>query len=202
MPSANWETGLDGTRRAPDHRGLVSVRCPETIAPRTAFGAANPTGEVAPRARIIGLGTPFGDDRAAWEVVAHLDALPPGAYACATSDPLTVVEGPSATELLIVIDACRGAGPPGSVHRFVWPDPRFTTDCGVSSHGVGLTAALELGRVLGRLPPHVIVFAIEGESAAPGGGLSRAVEAALPEVVVRVRAELADESGERIRSAR
>jgi hydrogenase maturation protease len=200
MPPTNRETSLDGTRERDES---VSVLDPVAIAPHAAFGAAGPTGEAAPRVRIIGLGTPFGDDRAAWEVVVHLHAaLPSGAHASATSDPLTVAETPSATELLIVIDACRGAGPPGSVHRFVWPDPRFTAHGEVSSHGVGLTAALELAAVLGRLPPRVIVFAIEGESAAPGAGLSWAVEAALPEVIARVRAELADGSGELPRSAR
>jgi hydrogenase maturation protease len=144
------------------------------------------------RARIIGLGTPFGDDLAGWHVVERLrQVLPDGTYADTTSDPFVVAYEPMAEELLIVIDACHGAGVPGSVHRFEWPDSRLAIDGAVSSHGTQLPAALELARVLGRLPQQVIVFAIEGESTDPGVGISPAVEAAVPEVVAQVMAELA-----------
>jgi hydrogenase maturation protease len=144
------------------------------------------------RSRVVGLGTPFGDDRAGWEVVERLrERLPPGTPTEVTSDPLAVLECVSDCELLIVIDACRGADPrPGTLHRFEWPDPRLTAESGVSSHGVGLTAALELAAALGRLPPRVVVFAIEGEAGQPGAGLSRAVELALPGAVAGVLAEV------------
>jgi hydrogenase maturation protease len=67
----------------------------------------------------------------------------------------------------------------------------LAADGGVSSHGVGLAAALELAGALGRLPPRVIVFAIEGEQAGPGAGSSRTLASAVSEVVERVRSELA-----------
>src|SRR5688572_25080383 len=144
------------------------------------------------RTRLVGLGSPFGDDRAGWEVVARLSDAPlTGTRAETTSDPLRVLDGPAGCELLVVIDACRGAGTPGSFHRFEWPDARLTAAGGVSSHGVGLTAALELAGALGRLPARVVVLAIEGEAAEPGAELSPAVEAALPAVVARVLAEVA-----------
>ena len=142
------------------------------------------------RVRVVGLGTPFGDDRAGWEVV---ERLPPELAAEVTSDPLAVLECPPGCELLVVIDACRGADPrPSTLHRFEWPDARLLTEGGVSSHGVGLTAALELATALGRLPRRVVVFAIEGEAEAHGAGLSPAVEAALPVAVARVLAEIAE----------
>lgn len=144
------------------------------------------------RVRIVGLGSPFGDDRAGWEVVSRLrQVLPGGACADATSDPFVVAYEPAGEELLIVVDACYGAGSPGSVHRLEWPDSRLGIEGSVSSHGGQLASALELARVLGRLPRQVIVFAIEGESAGPAAGLSPAVEAAVPDVVARVLAELA-----------
>jgi hydrogenase maturation protease len=163
----------------------MDAPCTDSRFPNTANVAGR-------RVRIVGLGTPFGDDRAGWEVVTLLrNALPSGTRADITSDPFLVSDGLPGDELLIVIDACRGSGPPGSVHRFEWPDSRLTANGGISSHGVGLTAALELAGVLGRLPQHVIVFAIEGTSADPGTGLSQPVEAALPEVAARVLAEFA-----------
>lgn len=147
------------------------------------------------RVRVVGLGTPFGDDRAGWDVVERLrERLPHGTSAEVTSDPLAVLECPSGCELLVVIDACRGADPrPGTLHRFEWPDARLMAEGGVSSHGVGLTAALELAAALGRLPPRVVVFAIEGDAGevgAPGAGLTPAVESALPDAVARVLAEV------------
>ena len=174
---------------------------PAATVHRTDSGPRDPTDTAGRSARVVGLGTPFGDDRCGWEVVSRLrNALPVGTRADATPDPLAVLDTEPEDELLIVVDACHGAGPEGSVHRFEWPDPRLTADGGVSSHGVRLAAALELAGVLGRLPPRVVVFAVEGHAAEPGAGLGRAVEAALPEVVARVLAELAGRSDEPLRS--
>jgi hydrogenase maturation protease len=143
------------------------------------------------RAWVVGLGTTFGDDRAGWEVVAGLgERLPAGVRCGHSSDPLAVLDAPPGCELMVVIDACQGAGPLGSVHRFVWPDPRLVTVGGVSSHGVGLAAALELAATLGRLPPKVVILSVEGTRGDSGPGLSSAVEAALPEVVARALAEI------------
>lgn len=147
------------------------------------------------RVWVVGLGTPFGDDQVGWEVVARLrDSLPERVRADGISNPLALAEVPLGCRLLIVIDAGRGAGPPGSLHRFTWPDARLTATRSVSSHGIGLTAALELVTALGRLPPRVVVFAIEGHSTDPGTGLSQVVETAIPEAVARVLAEIATES--------
>jgi hydrogenase maturation protease len=147
---------------------------------------------------VMGLGTPFGDDRAGWEVVAQLrDSLPAGVQAGTTSDPLAVVDIPPNCERLIIIDAGRGAGAPGSVHRYEWPDRRLIDGGSVSTHGVGLVAALELTAVLGKLPARVVIFALEGgegDSTAPGAGLSHAVETAIPIAVARILAEIGTEN--------
>lgn len=157
--------------------------------------ATNSTETAEIRSWVVGLGTAFGDDRGGWDVVARLrNASPVGTRITATSDPLAVVDAPGGCRLLVVVDACRGAGPPGSVHRFVWPDPRLVAAGTASSHGVGLAAALQLAGALGRLPPRVVVLAVEGTAGEPGAGLSRTVEAALPDVVALVLAELATES--------
>lgn len=179
----------------------LSSLVPAEAVSRAAPNLPNPTDGTGRRIRVVGLGSPSGDDRAGWEVVARLrDVLPVGTRADATSHPLTILDAGPGDDVLIVIDACRGAGSQGSVHRFAWPDPRLTAAGGVSSHGVGLATALELAGVLGRLPPRVVVFAIECGSAEPGAGLSRVVEVALPEVVARVLAELVGGSDEPSRS--
>jgi len=147
--------------------------------------------ELPCRAWVLGLGTAFGDDHIGWEVVARLSAeLLPGVRCCTTSDPLSVIDAPVGCELLIVIDACHGAGPPGSVHRFEWPDARLVTVGSTSSHGVGLAAALELAATLGRLPPKVVILSIEGVQGGPESQPSSTVEAAIPELISRVLAEI------------
>ena len=168
----------------------------------TASSDASQTRADESRSWVVGLATAFGEDRVGWEVVAGLrGALTTNALVTVTSDPLAVVDAPLGCRLLVVIDACRGAGPPGSIHRFEWPDPRLVASGTASSHGIGLAAALHLAGTLGRLPPRVVVLAVEGDAGEPGQGLSAAVEAVLPEVVARVRAELASGSAEASRSS-
>jgi hydrogenase maturation protease len=149
------------------------------------------------RVRVVGLGTPSGDDRAGWDVIARIQgALPRDARAEATSDPLRVLHGPPECARLVVIDSCRGAGRAGTVHRFIWPDPRLIITGGVSSHGVGLATALELAAALNQLPPRVVVFAVECGSTEPGAELSPEVALALPGVAARVLAEVTAELDE------
>jgi hydrogenase maturation protease len=147
------------------------------------------------RCVILGLGSPHGDDRAAWEVIARLPPLPRTA-ARAVADPLAVTELPTGCELLIVVDACRGGRPPGTVREFRWPDPALGNERAVSSHGVALAAALDLARVLGRLPPRVLIVAVEAAEDEPLTGLSPAVEAAIPDIVARVCAAITATGGE------
>jgi hypothetical protein len=75
---------------------------------------------------VIGLGSDRGDDRAGWEVVARLqaDGILGVVYKTAC-DPRALTDLPPDCRNLIVVDACRGAGPPASIRRFEWPDPRL-----------------------------------------------------------------------------
>jgi hydrogenase maturation protease len=88
---------------------------------------------------------------------------------------------------VVIVDACRGAGPPGSVHTFT-PDhlerftPVETRRCG-STHGLGVAAAVALGRALGTLPSRLVIVAIEGRHFAVGLELSTEVDHAVHEVV-------------------
>ncbi len=151
----------------------------------------NPTGESDRRACVIGLGSAFGDDRAGWEVVAGLrERLPAGTQCDCAADPLAVLDAPAGCVLLVVIDTCQGAGPPGTLHRFEWPDARLVSVGSMSSHGVGLVEALDLAATLGRLPSKVVIHSVEGVDDESGPRLSSAVEAAIPEIISRVLAEI------------
>ena len=95
----------------------------------------------------------------------------------------------------IVIDAVRSGASPGTVHRYdVGRTPLpATLSSSSSSHLVSVAEAIELARVLGRLPPAVLVLGIEGSRFDVGAPLSDPVVAAIDEVVARARSAGAGE---------
>lgn len=144
---------------------------------------------------VIGIGNRHrGDDAIGPLVVdAIRGALPSGSQAIET----TVTDGDIADLALrwradqdvIVIDACRSGRPPGTIQAVdgltttipTGPDP-------VSSHGIGLAEAIELARVLGRLPQSLAIFAIEAGTLDHCAPVSEPVSAAITEVVEKILA--------------
>jgi hydrogenase maturation protease len=163
-----------------------------------------------PNCVVIGVGNPDrGDDAAGLAVARQLrnrvvavPGLDPG-IAPATR-PRIIEHGGEATTLILqmegaerafLIDACVSGAAPGTVRRFDVSStamPAFAS--GVSTHGFGLAAAVELARALGVLPPQSIVYAIEGASFEAGALLSPPVAAAAAEVACRLRAEITGSS--------
>ena len=88
---------------------------------------------------------------------------------------------------VVIVDACRGAGAPGSVHTFTPDDlDRYSAVQARrygSTHAFGVAAAVGLARALGALPCRVVIHAIEGRHFEAGKVLSREVDHAVHEVV-------------------
>jgi len=133
--------------------------------------------------RILGIGSPSGDDQAGWLVV---DALLAGGLQ--TGDELVIekLDRPGAnlipllddTAWVVLVDALQSGGPPGIIRRFDQQDwPEYSG--GLSSHGFGVLDALTLARELGCLPPRLDLYGIEIGSALPGEAPSGAVQAAI-----------------------
>ncbi|HSM58526.1 MAG TPA: hydrogenase maturation protease [Candidatus Sulfomarinibacteraceae bacterium] len=68
--------------------------------------------------------------------------------------------------------ACRCA--PGTIHRFDLADGPLPAilSSSLSSHAFGVAGAIDLARRLQRLPPHLTVYAIEGQDFSLGQPLS------------------------------
>lgn len=141
---------------------------------------------------IIGLGSPFGDDRAGWEAA---QAVTNGRWSQnETCNPIRVEcldrPGPGLLErfreadCVILIDAMRSGAPAGTV-RQLGPDEVAAASATHSSHGFGLAQTIALARALGSLPPELVLFGIEADSLS-GPGLSPPVEAAIPGLVARI----------------
>jgi hydrogenase maturation protease len=86
-----------------------------------------------------------------------------------------------------IVDACRGAGPPGTVHTFT-PETldRYAAVSARrygSTHAPGVSEAFGLARALGTLPCRVLIHAIEGRHFDVGSERSPEVDHAVHEVV-------------------
>jgi hydrogenase maturation protease len=164
--------------------------------------------------RVIGVGSPFGDDRAGWEVVAALEA----ALGSAAVSPLRVdiraCDRPGAAlvhmlagvEHAVFIDVALSAGSPAGSVRWIG-EREIEARRAVSSHGFGLAEALALARALGEAPPRVSVLAISAARLA-GDALSDPVREAVPvavrEVLARIcgdDADARDDPAAKIRTA-
>ncbi len=88
---------------------------------------------------------------------------------------------------VVIVDAMTSGRPPATIEQIDALDERLPTDSSIlSSHGVGLAAAIELGRVLDRLPTQLAIVAVEASSFAPFDQLTPAVAEAIPQIVDRV----------------
>ena len=158
------------------------------------IGAEGSTG-AAGRRLVLGIGNPErGDDAVGLAVARLLRRMLPEAVEVAehAGDAASLLARLDGVAAALLVDACAGGGPAGTVRRFdVALAPLPHRAFGLSTHGFGLAEAVELARTLGRLPPRCIVYAIEGRSFALGEPLSPPVSQAVADVARRVAAEIA-----------
>ncbi|MFI6494418.1 hydrogenase maturation protease [Streptomyces sp. NPDC050564] len=168
---------------------------------------------------VIGVGNEFRhDDGVGWAVIARLkehsigrsspgsplrsssgDPFPPGTVLeTCDGDPGRLLGLWENADLAIVLDAGHAHPPhPGRVHRLALDGTRPVQVGTTSSHGLGLGEAVELSRVLGRLPGRLVVYAVEGADGTLGTGLSAPVAAQVNALARSVVEEI-----ERYRSGR
>jgi len=117
--------------------------------------------------RVIGIGSPFGDDAAGLVVAQTLAAAPPpGAEVVVADRPgadlLELLDG---VEAVILIDAVQSGAPLGTLHDLdleALPQEGFAL---VSSHALGVAEAVQLARALGRTPARGRLLGIEAAPA-------------------------------------
>jgi len=93
-----------------------------------------------------------------------------------TGDLLELIELWDGARLAIVVDAVSSGRPPGTVIRIDTAGSAIPERVH-STHGLGLQAAIELAREIGRLPDNLIFFAIEGLDFSHGRGFTDEVAA-------------------------
>jgi hydrogenase maturation protease len=143
--------------------------------------------------RVVGVGSPLGDDGLAWEVVRQLrerQDLPLEIEVYLVKGGQRILDVLDGRGTLLLVDAVEASTRPGAIHRFEWPDDRIESLRPGSTHDLRPAEALRLASVLGIAPARVIIFGIEAESIDPQGGLSQPVLAAVAEFVRRLLHEL------------
>jgi hydrogenase maturation protease len=90
-------------------------------------------------------------------------------------------------ETVVVVDAMVSGRAPGSIVRIDAIDRRLPVEKGLlSSHGIGLGEAVELARLIDRLPRCLTVFCVEATSCGQFDRVTPAVEGAVDEVVMHI----------------
>ncbi len=93
---------------------------------------------------------------------------------------------------VILADAVAGGGRPGEIYRFTVHESPLPAELfpATSTHAWGVAQAAALGRVLGDLPPYLVVYGIAGRDFGLGREISPEVARAVPEAAQRIRQEI------------
>ena len=137
------------------------------------------------RALVVALGNELrGDDAVGLEIGRRLDGV---RVIVTESEPTRLIEEWEGADPLVLVDAARSGGRPGTIHRIDLAAERLPAELFKgSTHHFSLADTVELARALGRLPERAYVVAVEGASFDTGAALSPEVEAAIPRAVEEV----------------
>jgi hydrogenase maturation protease len=143
------------------------------------------------RTVVIGVGNPYRCDDGVGPAVADRMrgyGLPGLEVARSLGEATELIELWHGADLAVVVDAVRAEpAQPGRIHRLtVAAAPAGAA----SSHGVGLGEAIELARVLDRLPGRLVLYAVEVAEVGHGRGLTPAVADAARRLADRILTEV------------
>ncbi|HEY6963031.1 MAG TPA: hydrogenase maturation protease [Gaiellaceae bacterium] len=138
---------------------------------------------------VVGVGNAFrGDDAVGLEVVRLLDGV--RTIEC-EGEPISLLDAWDGCERVILVDAMQSGAQPGTIRRIAVSDEPLPPELQrPSTHLLGVAEAVELARALGRLPPEVVVYAIEGERFDAGAALTPAVAAAAVKTAAAIQEEV------------
>jgi hydrogenase maturation protease len=143
---------------------------------------------------VIGVGNAYrGDDGVGLSVVRDLrerNAVDIEILE-ATGDCTSLIESWKDAEVVILVDALQSGARPGAISRFCLNSEPFPTAFSRhSTHALGIAEIIELARTLDRLPPSLIVYAVEGKNFQTGAELSPEVREAVPTVANSILKDL------------
>ena len=136
--------------------------------------------------RIICCGNPErGDDGAGAMVAQRLRDFGVEAE-IRSGEALELIEAWGGADNVVVVDAVETGASLGTVHLWDGRNASFPADDSASTHGLGVSAAIRLARVLGRLPERLQIYGIEGRRFEYGTEVSPELKPAVEHVVDRL----------------
>lgn len=137
---------------------------------------AKQTAQKASTILIIGIGNDYRKDDAAGLLVARelRKQLPQRIQVLECSGAcIELIDLWAGASVVVLVDAVASSAEPGTIYRLEVrnrPIPSYLFH--YSTHDFNLAETIELARTLGKLPPKVVVFGIEGADFGQGEGLS------------------------------
>jgi hydrogenase maturation protease len=107
-----------------------------------------------------------------------------------SGDGLALIESWNDAEYVILIDAAVTGAAAGTITGCIGADAVPLRESSTSTHGFGVAEGIELARALGRLPPMLKIYGIEGKDFTPGAAPSAAVLESVERVVNLVLMEV------------
>ncbi len=140
---------------------------------------------------IIGIGSPFGNDRAGWQVVQLLSGLPLPPYVkllCLDRPGPELIAQMQGQDRITLIDAILSQEhPPGSCLELNLDQLAHANSN--SSHGFGLAQTLALAQALGQLPARLRLFGITTSDISEREGTTEDVTTAAKALAQRLACE-------------
>lgn len=125
-----------------------------------------------PRVLVIGIGNTYrGDDGAGLAVAEWLRGTAPPDVGVVRheGEPISLLDTWDQVPVVYLVDAMASGAEPGSICRFDAADGLLTAGLRPrGSHALGVADAIELGRVLGRLPAGSSAMASRAAASRPG----------------------------------
>lgn len=147
--------------------------------------------------RVLGIGSPFGDDRLGWEVIHRLQQqlllqcyIPQHLQFINCDRPgMRLIELMQGANPIILIDAVKSGAAIGTLHRFQNQEIE-SLNMGFSTHDIGVGEALKIGRALNALPELIIFYGIEIAEIDLQADLSTHLREAIEILVEKVQGEI------------
>jgi len=105
----------------------------------------------------------------------------------ATFDILHIIED---VDKLIVIDAVKGGGEPGTIYRFSPDDVEFGNLVTISLHELDLSNTLAMAELIGQKPQSIVIIGIEPKEIAFGLELSPQIEEKIGRIIELILEEI------------
>jgi len=133
---------------------------------------------------LVGVGNPFrSDDGVGQIVVRRLRGEVPSNVKVQeeSGDGTELLEAWKGADCAILVDAVQSGAPPGTIHRLDARTEKLPVwFAHTSTHAFGVAEAIELARIMGDLPNHLVVYGIEGLDFSAGTELSPEVAEVVP----------------------